>query len=443
MSGEHLVGYDIAGIHRYVFEPVRPVDVMGGSAILEAFADDAATLGSGRGARCVYSAGGAGLFIAADEASARALAEELEAEVDRRTGGGVRCVAATVPAEGSLAEARGRLVSALRARRLQLLLEGLPRTLVPAGTHPRDVCQGCGREPATQDRTVGERQERIGERCALRYAAGRSRRAPSIPELFGVSGEDLPRGAVLAALYLEAEGLGARMAGESDPEALATLSGRVREGVTTALRRATSGVSQPAMQVVAGGDDVLLFCDAALLLDLAEKLWAGVQPLRGELAVRFSAGVVVGEPYLPLRLFFREAEGALREAKARSYRTAEPHVATRALMAGHRGVGSEDLLGGPLPLEAFRSAVPQILAHLEAVPSSQRAGLLDDLSLPSREEAALAVDYRAAQARERGDTSLRELLDAVADVARRCGADDHALLRGALVLARARGREGS
>lgn len=435
----YLVGYDLAGVHRYVFEPVRPADILGGSLLLEQFADGARSIASGAGADTIFSGGGRGMFQVADEASARRLADELRQLVEQTTAGGVRCAVAWAELYPDFRATVRELESRLRKTRLHEHLVGLPRDLVPPGSWPDQLCQGCGRELGTRTRTVGGDIERIGPRCEARWVAGRGR-SPSVPELFGVGKDELPRGGVLGALYLDGDDLGARLGDIADPAQLKTFTSRVADGLRQGLQWVREVLRDlPLVQVAAGGDDLVLFCDARQLLNLAEALWEQTSSLGRDLGIRFSTGLVVGEPLLPLRLYFSEAEEALRAAKRRSYATGRPHVGVRGLMAGMRSGRRGDLFGGPLPQEVFRSSsgptVVDLIRKLHAVVPAQRAGLGDDLALESSEEARLAVEARGL--RKEGE-AVGEALAIARAVARTLGSaapDELDLLRGGLVFA--------
>ncbi|MDR7522712.1 MAG: hypothetical protein QN168_09645 [Armatimonadota bacterium] len=432
-----LVGYDVAGVHRYVFEPVRPVDIFGGSALLERFAEEAAKVASEKGATAIYSAGGTGLFLAGTEGAAASLVGRLPEILDGLTAGGARCTVARVQFRGDFRADRRLLADRLRAERFRKALEDPPRVLLPMGTRPAQVCEACGREGRTVTRRVGNREEELGPRCQARYMASRGR-APTIAEVLGGDGDDVPRGAVLAAVYVDADGLGTQLAEVRSAEELGRFSKQLTHSVQRAVERAIQALAPlPVIQVAVGGDDALLFCDAARLPELASALWEVLGHASSELGVRFSTGVVLGEPFLPLRLYFAEAEEALREAKRHSHATGRACAGVRALMAGTRHGVRGDLLGGPLPQEAFtgEGGVWRLVELVRAVGPSQRAGLGDELALKSREEAALSVEYRASR-----DKAVGEAYLGARNLAELYGVEPLALLGGALALSAARER---
>lgn len=432
-----LVGYDVEGVHRYVFEPIRPVDIAGGSRLLEGFATQAAQLSRQSGAEPVYSAGGAGLFRAPSQEVAQDLASRLRALLAQATADGARCTTTVVPEGDDIGRTRRMLWAELRRERLSSRLGQSPRVLIPGGTSPAQVCEACGREPVSTSRHVGGRPERIGARCEARYRAGRGR-APEVPALFGATGEEVPPGAVLAGLYVDGDGLGERLGEIEDLGELGRMASMLAQGVRRAADAAAGAAARPVLPVAVGGDDVLLFCDATRLFDVAEAVWGELDALRVEVGVRFSTGIVVGDPYLPLRLFFQAAERALRAAKHRSHVTEVAHVGSRSLMVGTRYRGGEDLFGGPLRAAIFRRSVqpsvPMLIEALRQVSGAQRAGIEDDLTASSREEVDLALAHRATV--EGDDGVVGQAVRMAGRLAEVGGADVHALLSGALAWSR-------
>lgn len=427
----YLVGYDVAGVHRYVFEPVRPVDVAGGSALLERFAVETVRVARALGATEIYSAGGTGLFQVEDEKTAISLAARLTGTLEALTAGGARCTAAWVESSGDFAADRRRLTDELRRARFQETLGAPPRQLLAAGTWPSQVCEACGREVRIATRRVGDDDEGIGPRCEARYQAARGH-APTIAEVLGGEGAEVPRGALLAAVYVDADDLGARVAGMASSDDLSRFSASLTGLVQDAVRDAGTALSpRPLLQVAVGGDDALLFCDAARLPALTGAVWARLAGAATPLGVRFSTGIAFGEPFLPLRLYFGAAEVALRAAKSRSHTSGRACVGVRTLQAGPRG-GAGDVLGGPVPQEIFPgdAGVWALVDRVRAIMAAQRAALSDDLSVGSREEAELAVRYRATR-----DPGVGDALRRAEALAAAHGLDHLALLKGVLALA--------
>lgn len=449
MSG-WLVGYDVPGIQRYVFAPARPMDIGGGSALLERFACEAKDAASAHGAETIYSGGGAGLFEAAEEADARGLMDALRAKLAEITVGGTELTVACVPLEDGFAAARARLRRALAAERLRRIADRPTEILLPPGTRPSDVCVACGLEKADQDSPVGAGEDReidrIGPRCAARRDEGRkTRTVETIRDLFPRTAdvdpggqERLPRDAVLAVLYLDGDRLGRRLGAIADLESLRAASAGIARGIREAIAAARRAVGEPPILApVVGGDDIVLFSDARHAAELLHRLWEELDRrvvLDGE-PVRFSAAIVLGDPYLPLRLFFDEATAALDDAKASARFAGTAHVELRSLLTGrlHPGRGAS-LTDGPLPRSAFwddRGSLRATLQALAEVTPAQRSAIATDLEEPSPELRALLIEERATRHGE-----VARFTAVVDQASARAGLPRDALCAAALALAK-------
>lgn len=449
-----LVSYDIPGIQRYVFAPVRPMDIMGGSALLEQFGTDAAhEIASGFGASVVYSGGGGALLLVGSEQEARKLEQALRERLAELTAGAAVLVSASVRLDEGLVAARACLRQRLADARLHRLIDQSTEVLLPAGTHPNDVCQACGLELADQDNAVGtgpdREHERIGPQCAARRAKGRDvKTVETIRDLFPAvevddrgRGDRLSRGAVLAAVYLDGDGLGRKLGQIAELETLARASKSVTQGIHRALELALRAVgSAPVLAPIVGGDDVVLFCDARHSGPLLHRLWEELdQHVRlDDQPVRFSAAIVLSDPYLPLRILFDEAKRALGDAKVLSRRSGRPHVELRSLVPGrfHAGRGAS-LAGVPLPRDRFwadSASLRSLLRCLDAVASAQRSAMANDLEEESHELRELVLDERRVRADERGETAVGRAVDEGRDLATRVGSTVEATLAAALAL---------
>lgn len=451
-----LVGYDVPGIQRYVFEPVRPLDIMGGSALLERFASKAEEIADACGAQTIYSAGGGGLFIAPDEFKGDRLSRDLQKTLEGLTDGGAPLARASVVFDGDFSEARTRLRGRLADDRLARAIDQPTNVLLPAGTKPDEVCQACGLELADRYSTIGggadPEAERIGPRCHVRREEGRRRReAEGIPatlrDLFPRGDDDdprgperLPRGSVLAALYLDGDGLGRRLAEITDPDELRDVSSRLRSAVVQALESIAAHDSSDEAAVltpVVGGDDLVVFCDARRAPELLDVLWSALD--RGArldgAPIRFSAAIVLSDPYLPLRLIFDEAKAGLETAKGLSRKTGIAHVELRTLVGGrlHGGRGTS-LAGTPLPRTRFwgdDSSFRTLLEALGEVAPAQRSGIANDLSEPSGELRDLLLDERAARER---NVAVQRAVKEARNLGEECDAASHDLLGAALAV---------
>jgi nucleotide-binding universal stress UspA family protein len=455
----YLVGYDVFGIQRYVFEPVRPLDIAGGSALLERFASEAKAIAAACGAETIYSAGGGGLFIVPDESTAERLPEDFRKTLEGLTKGSASAVSASVGLDADFRDARERLRRRLGDERLAQSIDRPSDVLLPSGTRPEEVCQACGLEIADRQSQVGRgadgEMERIGPRCHTRREEGRERRqATGIPEtirdLFPREEEDdargperLPRGAVLAALYLDGDGLGRRLGEIADPHELRCASTAVTDRVKHVLQSIRGNGGRDGATILApvvGGDDMILFCDARRAAALLEDLWSALEQevrLGGE-PVRFSAAIVLSDPYLPLRLLFDEAKRGLERAKERSRKEATAHVELRTLL-GRRlhGARGTSLAGAPLPRSQFWGGSPSFRTLVESVSTvgrAQRSGIAEDLSEPSVELRDLLLDERAARESGRGSDAVLRAVEEARSLGQACGAASHDLLGAALAV---------
>lgn len=457
MNG-YLVGYDVPGIQRYVFEPVRPLDIMGGSSLLERFAREAEGIARNCGVQTIYSAGGGGLFVAPDGSTADSLLVGLRGALERLTAGAASIASASVVLDGAFRTAREHLRRRLDEDRLARLIDEPSEVLLAAWTHPNEVCQACGLELADRDSTVGggadRDTERIGPRCHARREEGREqRKATGVPEtirdLFPPGEDDDPRGserlprrAVLAALYLDGDGLGRRLAEITEIDKLHGASMAVSSGVRRALQSTAGKASSDGAAIltpVVGGDDVLVFCDARRAAQLLDDLWIELEryvQLDGAPA-RFSAVIVLSDPYLPLRLLFEEARQGLERAKERSRETGTAHVELRSLMGRRLHGGRGTSLAGTLPRDRFwgdRPSFRMLVDALAKVTPAQRSGMANDLSEPSRELRDLLLDERAAREPERTTNVVQHALDEARHLAEACNAASHDLLGAALAV---------
>lgn len=425
--GSTLLGFDIPGLQRYVFAPVRPVDVMGGSRLLERFSERAAQIAADAGFEPVYSGGGTGLFVGPDNGGSGGdpVRANWGAELERLTAGGVQLVVAAVPFEGELPAARRRLASALEEERARLALDRASPTLLPEGTWPSSICQACGIEPAHVEDRVGDQREGIGRWCEARRREGRRAGTMVLRRLFADEVEPLaggettpdpdrpPPGAILATIYLDADGLGRAMAVMPSLDDLRSTSATVRRRTATAVATANQRAAASGRAILApivGGDDVLIFCDAALAQAILPMLVGQLTASADDAPpLRFSGSIVFADPYTPLRHIFAVARSALKEAKLHAHRADAPHLSVRSLLAGRLHPGATDVFGGPIPMELVAGAdrpspIDRLTgAILEVSDRSQRLGLSRDLlEAETEEERLLYIEDRLARMRDGG-----------------------------------------
>lgn len=436
MTTPHLVGFDIPGLQRYVFAPIRPVDIMGGSRLLEGFADAAQEAARSAGADPVYCGGGSGLFVARSATSLEDLRSEWSRQVADRTAGAAEITMGSVPLIGPLDVARRRLRWRLEAERSERVLREPTPELVPAGVWPRDLCQACGMEVADTDDRVGDIIERIGPACWARRQAGRRAGVVPLAQLFQaiapstgdgdtspVDDQDPdrpPPGAVLAIAYFDADGLGRLMGGAQTASDLQRVSSLVRERVRAAIGAAdavAAGRGRSLLAPIVGGDDVCFFADARIVPELVDAVLDTLSAgWRDSSQPRFSGSLVFADPHTPLRHLFAVARQSLKQAKLLAHRSGQPHVAIRSLLSGRLHPGQQLLFGGPVPVdfvhEPGRRGGPMadIVGAVTAISDrSQRLGLARDLlTSESLEEQALSVDERVLRVR---DPALRRTVE--------------------------------
>jgi hypothetical protein len=442
------VSFDVDGIAAYVFGAVSPSEVMGASRLIEAFCEHAEVLANRHGGRAVFVGGGSGL-LEVPEGAAAALKRALRSDLADRTKGAATCTVVDMPAGaafgGCWAALTARMARAKRERGLRRQLA----TVVAGGVPPDRVCGSCGREPGD----AGTRNDRpIGHQCAARLDAAvdavelaghRVRVTRNLEEMMARSGEgdrDL-----LATVYLDADGLGARLQGLGDAAQLGAFAAALRSGVQEAVAATVERCRLDGRVVlpVVGGDDVVVICEAGRSVEVLEALWeqldTALAGVGGREPLRFSAGVAIGPYRAPLRIHFDLAKRALRGAKAASKRQAsaggggggdggEAHVEIRSFapLAGHDV--NEPIFGGPLARRALGD-LRTLVAKVRSLPGAQVAGLRRDLEEPVPVVRTLHLDYRAA--RHDGVADLRAF---AADLADRAVVPVEGLLKGALDL---------
>ena len=421
-----LLGFDVNRIRDYVFAGLRVRDVVGASVLLEEFGRQARRIMADHGATVVYTGGGNGLARChADQATPLRVA--LETELSRRTAGGASCAVSWVPDTGRFPEDRQALMHALARAKREDLLDLTPEAALLVDGAAR--CEGCGLEAATTTDPKAE-GEPIGPQCDTRRrtADGLHRSFNLETELFEQAGESS-----LACVYLDADRAGDAINACGTPEEL----GRFAETMTKATRRAHDGalaalnLTDRTISPVLGGDDLIVFCDAQHALDLVAALWRHLDAAKAPAitGVRFSAGVSVAPSRTPLRIVYDEAYRALRAAKHAPGDT--EHFGLVSL--GGRALDDPDqpLLGGPLPREMLVD-LRTLLAALDEVPPSQRAGIGADLTEAAHGSIALAelnLAYRAARSIEVG-----AVVEQAHRIARALDRQVHTVLQGALAL---------
>lgn len=461
-----LAGFDVDAIQDYVFATARPIDILGGSQLIEHFGDHATDLAKAAGGKVVYVGGGAGTFEFPAFDDAHAFAIRVERELHDWTRGAARASAAAVPVDSEFGSAAAELAAAI-ARRKQTRWLDEPGTVLADVADPRALCQACGREPATHDDQLGGSDtEKIGERCHHRRRYGREHRhsghveqATDLNDLFGGRDTvvvDEPAGAtgatgrrLLAAVYLDVDRAGERLARCSTSKELADLSAHLRDGTQRAFAEAVErlGLDGRVLAPVVGGDDVLVFVDAAVAGSLLSAILEGIDRyVTKPTGLHSSAGIVIAVRFLPLRLLTQRAGVALRAAKEASYRgapgRAEPHISFHVVGRVRRSAPSDGVVfGAPMPASRWvridtrgrsdrtGADIGDVIDYLRDLPPAQRAGLLADLAQQPESLMELDIEYRATH---RSSPSLAAAVEAAREVATATDARWWQVLAGAL-----------
>lgn len=370
-----LVAFDTPGIQSYLFKVRRPVDVSGGSLLVERFNDLGAS-GSlpavGRAlSRCavpanavIYAAGGSGLVLVAAK-QADKLRQALEDQLSSETGGDLRTVTTALPVwPEDLAQhafqpeldhpitelLRPRTTASRFAATVATALRQLQRersrqatfmTSIPGGEDQERRCDACGERPGTNEhRLGGAKDERLCDACERRRelggGQGRQDQARTFEDVVAGSGSDM-----LAMVYADGASFGRAFQQVESMAQFRALSEAVKDTFENARRRILEEVPSLAGRYqthLSGGDDLLLVLPAraafpatqllvkevrnGLSLDRQDLLQAvvadatdGLRHSVEEFGV--GVGIVFAEIHFPIRFLFETARELLRSAKGR------------------------------------------------------------------------------------------------------------------------------
>jgi hypothetical protein len=444
-----LLGFDVDAIQEYVFAASRPIDILGASQIVEEYGTEVADKVRSKGGEVVYVGGGAGTFLVPSIEVAHDLATWVDQRFSERTCGAGRCSAAAIPyGDGASFKSAAAQLAAAIARRKQTRWLDEPSEVLADVSDPRRLCQACGRETATVTDRLGDDTELIGNQCQRRRERGRNARrsgtveqAMDLNDLFAsdvvqvgetAGGTGADRRRLLAALYLDVDRAGEKLALCGDSSQLGELSRQLRDGTQRAFTKAVKqlGLDGRVLAPVVGGDDLLIFVDASFAGSLLAAIWDGIeQYVTKPTGLHSSAGLAMAVRYLPLRLLTQEAGVALREAKEASYGTGEPHVSMHVVGRVRRSAPVDGrVFGAPIPASCW-SSIGQLVDRLGALPPAQRSGLLADLAGRTPSIVELDIDYRAVH---RDAAALAEAVEAARAVAAKTGAEWWSVLAGGL-----------
>lgn len=327
MTTRHLVLTDVDAIQRYVFASTRMAAIVGASHIVRQFDQTLRKLATDLQAQEAVVHGGNGLFVFADDKSAKTFSRRAVREFRRASVNG------SLTASGPVAFADPADYPTARQQALKALEKEKRRGTAQDESLSLGLarrCEFCGCEPARPEpRIVGQERQFPGPACAAKLDA-RAAEAGDAPvrDFNQLAGEDY-----LAIIVIDGDGLGQRLTMLDSPERHRKFATDVDRVVTEALDAGLEGVGaagragdQPAaspegFQVLyRGGDDLVLASRAQMAfpfvqaftasLDAQDWKWAGPAGRIG-----FSIGVTVAHSGFPFRMAHAIAGELLRNAK--------------------------------------------------------------------------------------------------------------------------------
>lgn len=360
-SEQFLLVADFPGIKGFVFGTDRLVEIRGGSGILDHLNREmlpevlAEELGADN-VECVYAGGGAGQFLVRgsrdriDGALAR-----LRGLCRKESGGGLRLVTVLVPYQDDYVQATGRAYQELRRRKEEE--PPLPRVSDHVGLlRDCDSCSGSAAEMVKH----GEKEFLLCPVCAAktRFGQGTARGlwaefARSMerqghdrkavlearPVEFKTVGEACTtKSGHVGLIYADGNAMGRLVKEIDSPETFRffshTVDTAIREACHEALDRrclpeGRVGKVIPALILLLGGDDLLVYTAADLALPVAmeaarlfeaktEAAFRDHPFFRGRLAgkgLTISLGVAFGRANTPFSMLLNQAEELLKSAK--------------------------------------------------------------------------------------------------------------------------------
>jgi hypothetical protein len=358
-SNRHLVVLDFPGIKQFIFNTSRLVEIRGASALLDQlnrkvvpeFISEA--FGPSR-SQCVFAAGGSAQFIIdAPREKITGVFHQVEGEVARQSGGGLRIITGTAFYDRDYPGALQRAFLDLDKQKRQIRLE---QFLTNHNGFVRD-CESCSGMAETITR-YGDTTRLLCAACAVKEKKGRERglwnafaeyaaAMDADPEavLKGRPGDfqDIgercrARRGYAALVYGDGNALGRivkQIAQQAHFEHFSkAVDEAVRESCHEALWRHCKMVDKiiPADILLLGGDDLMVFlsADAAMpfAIEIARlfeektlaKLSAGDQDgffktLLGGKGLTLSMGVAYAKSHTPVALLVDQAEELLASAK--------------------------------------------------------------------------------------------------------------------------------
>ena len=435
-EGEWLVGFDTDKIKEYLFATNKLKEIRGASELLvklnrgqpgQMGRTEAVTRQVCPTAETIYADGGGALFIVPSESIAKQVIAAVEKLYREES-----VIASITGACFPLAPATREQRFGERVRDLGFLLGRnkahkavLPTQPVAPYFHQ---CDACGRHPAAPAPDGLAQGQLICRACMLKRRHTPSS-APHEPDDFETVGDLSHPAGYLGFIYADGNLMGHRLSQLKSSADYSCFARGLKERLDEAVRAAT-GVywshegKKPYVELLLGGDDLLLVTAADLALPIAHDLACNFEEssagLLDEVGIpndrlTLSVGVVLAHVDYPIAELHRLAEKRLKTAKQRSfqegYRTGavDFEVVTSA-------VARED------QQRPYRDKRPYTLADLDKLlgsarnlhdfPTSQLQAMYESLYRPEKHAATLTCLLALARTRGRDkQLALRKFFD--------------------------------
>ncbi len=410
---EWLVGFDTDRIKEYLFATNKLKEIRGASALLvELNHGQPGRMGRTEAvarrvcpdAETVYADGGGALFIVPSEDIANAViaaVEKLyreESVIATITGACLPLAPATRDQGfGKRVHDLGFLLGRNKARKATLSTQ-------PVAPYVHQ-CDACGRHPAAHRLTDMGQDQLLCRACTVKRNNAPSS-DPTEPSDFEDLGELSHPAGYLGFIYADGNLMGHRLQQLGSRDAYLRFSHGLMNCMKSALREATrrhapSEGKKPYVELLLGGDDLLLVTAADLALPIAHDLARNFEEssvgLLDEVGIpndrlTLSVGVVLAHVDYPIAELLRLADKRLKTAKQRSFRE------------GYRtGAVDFEIVTSAVAREdqrrPYRDKRPYTLADLDKLlgyardlhdfPTSQLQAMYESLHRPERHAASL------------------------------------------------------
>lgn len=344
MSEERwLVLFDTDHIKHYLFATNKLKEIRGASSLLEKL-NTVRTEEVARAAcpalDTVYADGGGALFLVPSEIAAHKVLAAVEKLYHLET------LSATITGAClPLAPATENHGFGARVQELSLLLRrAKARKAAQSGLAILpylQICDACGKYPATHRSTDEEGLPRLLCRACEAKRANAPGHHPDVPDDFEQLGALSEPGGYMGFIYADGNSIGKQLEQLSARADYATFSRDLRSWLRQAMNTALDGAwragQRPYIELLLGGDDLLLVTAADLALPVTLKLAQEFEARSGSLTL--AAGVVLAHADYPSAQLLKLAEKRLGDAKACSlqanYRTGAVDFEVVTSASGH------------------------------------------------------------------------------------------------------------